>query len=209
MSIDRLDKTFDVLVENDIIDKEEISAVIKENLKFASRPYQLEAFARFNYYINEYKKRRKPTQLLFHMATGSGKTLIMAGTMLELYKLGYRNFIFFVNTDTIIRKTKENFLNPNSSKYLFKNPINIEGQHVEVREVDNFESINEDAINILFSKTASPSISNPLSLQGIIMNFSRCSSRIRALCNSVLLVPPRSISGLMVFPLYSASFNNS
>lgn len=151
MSIDRLDKNFDVLVENDIIDKEEISAVIKENLKFAARPYQLEAFARFNYYINEYKKRRKPTQLLFHMATGSGKTLIMAGTMLELYKLGYRNFIFFVNTDTIIRKTKENFLNPNSSKYLFKNNINVDGQNVEVREVENFESINEDAINILFS----------------------------------------------------------
>ena len=55
------------------------------------------------------------------MATGSGKTLIMAGAILELYRLGYRNFIFFVNTDTIIRKTKENFLNPNSSKYLFNN----------------------------------------------------------------------------------------
>lgn len=151
MSIDRLDKTFDVLVENDVIDKEEISAVIKENIRFDSRPYQIEAFARFNYYINEYKKRRKPTQLLFHMATGSGKTLIMAGTMLELYKLGYRSFLFFVNTDTIIRKTKENFLNPNSSKYLFKNPINIDGHNVEVREVDNFESINENAINILFS----------------------------------------------------------
>lgn len=151
MSIDRLDKTFDVLVENDVINKEEISSVIKENLRFASRPYQLEAFARFNYYLNEYKKRRKPTQLLFHMATGSGKTLIMAGALLELYKLGYRNFIFFVNTDTIIRKTKENFLNPNSSKYLFKNPINIEGKNVEVREVNNFERVNEDDINILFS----------------------------------------------------------
>ncbi len=149
--MERLDKTFDVLVENDIIEKEEISSVIKENLRFSSRPYQLEAFARFNYYLNEYKKRRKPTQLLFHMATGSGKTLIMAGAILELYKLGYRNFIFFVNTDTIIRKTKENFLNPRSSKYLFKNPINIEGQQVEIREVDNFESINSEDINILFS----------------------------------------------------------
>ena len=85
------------------------------------------------------------------MATGSGKTLVMAGAIVELYKLGYRNFIFFVNTDTIIRKTKENFLNPNSSKYLFKNSINIEGQNVEFKEVQNFESINEDDINILFS----------------------------------------------------------
>jgi len=151
MSQDRLDKTFDVLVDNDIIDKEELSANIKENLRYVPRPYQIEAFARFDYYINDYKKRRKPTQLLFHMATGSGKTLIMAGAILELYKLGYRNFIFFVNTDTIIRKTKENFLNPNSLKYLFKPQINIDGQNVQIREVDNFESVNQEDINILFS----------------------------------------------------------
>lgn len=151
MAEDRLDKVFDVLVENDVIDKQEVCAIIKENLKFELRSYQIEAFARFNYYLNDYKKRRKPTQLLFHMATGSGKTLVMAGTILELYKLGYRNFIFFVNTDTIIRKTKENFLNPNSSKYLFSSSINIDGQNVEVKEVQNFESINEEDINILFS----------------------------------------------------------
>ncbi|KAF2515838.1 DEAD/DEAH box helicase family protein [Flavobacterium salilacus subsp. salilacus] len=151
MAEDRLDKIFDVLVENDVIDKEAVSAVIKENLKFELRPYQIEAFTRFNYYLNDYKKRRKPTQLLFHMATGSGKTLVMAGAMLELYKMGYRNFIFFVNTDTIIRKTKENFLNPLSSKYLFSNNINIDGQNITVKEVQNFESINNDDINILFS----------------------------------------------------------
>ncbi|MEZ0007155.1 type III restriction enzyme [Flavobacterium sp. 28YEA47A] len=151
MAEDRLDKIFDVLVENDVIDKERISPLIKENLKFELRPYQIEVFARFNYYLNEYKKRRKPTQLLFHMATGSGKTLVMAGTILELYKLGYRNFIFFVNTDTIIQKTKENFLNQKSSKYLFYSTINIDGKNVEVKEVQNFESINEDDINILFS----------------------------------------------------------
>jgi len=151
MSEDKLYKTFDVLVDNDIIDREELSANIKENLKYTPRPYQIEAFSRFNYYINDYKKRRKPTQLLFHMATGSGKTLIMAGAILELYKLGYRNFIFFVNTDTIIRKTKENFLNPNSSKYLFKPQINVDGQNVQIREVDNFESVNNEDINILFS----------------------------------------------------------
>lgn len=151
MAQDRLDKTFDVLVENDIIETDELSPIIKENLRYAPRPYQVEAFARFNYYMNDYKKRQKPTQLLFHMATGSGKTLIMAGAILELYKLGYRNFIFFVNTDTIIRKTKENFLNPSSSKYLFAPNINIEGKNVAIREVDSFESTSEDDINILFS----------------------------------------------------------
>lgn len=151
MAQDRLDKTFDVLVDNEVIEAQELSPVIKENLRYQPRPYQVEAFARFNYYMNDYKKRQKPTQLLFHMATGSGKTLIMAGAILELYKLGYRNFIFFVNTDTIIRKTKENFLNPTSSKYLFAPNINIEGQNVAIKEVDNFESTSDADINILFS----------------------------------------------------------
>ena len=53
------------------------------------------------------------------MATGSGKTLIMAANILYLYRLGYRNFIFFVNSTNIIEKTKDNFLNSLSEKYLF------------------------------------------------------------------------------------------
>ena len=150
MSQDRLDKIFDVLVENDVIELI-LPTTIKQNLRFTSRPYQIEAFSRLIYYLNTYKARRKPTQLLFHMATGSGKTLIMAGAILELYRMGYRNFIFFVNTDTIIRKTKENFLNPQSSKYLFKDQINIDGENIYLREVENFESTNNQDISILFS----------------------------------------------------------
>ena len=118
-NIQRLDKRIANKIEDGDIEVQ-LSSTIKNNLKFAPRPYQEEAFTAFNYYINNPKLRAKPTQVLFHMATGSGKTLVMAGAILELYKQGYRNFIFFVNTDTIIRKTKENFLNENSSKYLFK-----------------------------------------------------------------------------------------
>lgn len=128
-----------------------LSATIKNNIKYEPRPYQVEAFSYLNYYLNNPKLRTKPTQILFHMATGSGKTLIMAGAILELYKLGYRNFIFFVNTDTIIRKTKENFLNPNSSKYLFTQEINIDGTQINIAEVENFESTNEEDISIHFS----------------------------------------------------------
>ncbi|HDQ15646.1 MAG TPA: type III restriction endonuclease, partial [Bacteroidetes bacterium] len=150
MAEERLDKTFDVLVENEVIELV-LPDNIKQNLRYEARPYQIEAFARFTYYLNKYKHRRKPSQLLFHMATGSGKTLIMAGAIVELYKMGYRNFIFFVNTDTIIRKTKENFLNSASLKYLFAQQININNQPVTVREVDNFESVNDNDINIHFS----------------------------------------------------------
>lgn len=150
MAVERLDKEFDVLVENEIIELV-IPDVIKQNIRYEARPYQIEAFARLSFYLNKYKNRRKPTQLLFHMATGSGKTLIMAGAIVELYKMGYSNFIFFVNTDTIIRKTKENFLNPASLKYLFADQININNQVIIIREVDNFECVNDDDINIHFS----------------------------------------------------------
>lgn len=149
-SLQRLDKRIASKIEDGDIEVE-LSPVIKSNIRFTPRPYQEEAFTAFNYYLNNPKLRAKPTQVLFHMATGSGKTLIMAGAILELYKLGYRNFIFFVNTDTIIRKTNENFLNPNSSKYLFADQINIQGKNIEIKEVDNFETTHPEDISILFS----------------------------------------------------------
>jgi type III restriction enzyme len=86
------------------------------------------------------------------MATGSGKTLVMASSILYLYKKGYRNFLFFVNSDTIINKTKENFLNKSSSKYQFnKNSITIDGRKVEISEVSNFSQADDQNINILFT----------------------------------------------------------
>jgi type III restriction enzyme len=57
------------------------------------------------------------------MATGSGKTLMMAGLILYLYEKGYRNFLFFVNSNNIIDKTRDNFLNDISIKYLFNKPL--------------------------------------------------------------------------------------
>jgi hypothetical protein len=38
------------------------------------------------------------------MATGSGKTVMMAGLILYLYEQGYRNFLFFVNRGQIVEK---------------------------------------------------------------------------------------------------------
>ena len=149
-NIKRLDHRIYTKIEDGDIEVN-LNPLVKQNLRFEPRPYQIVAFTAFNYYLNNPKLRTRPTQILFHMATGSGKTLIMAGAILELYKLGYRNFIFFVNTDTIIRKTKENFLNPLSSKYLFAEEININGKRIEIKEVDSFEIVNDDDINILFS----------------------------------------------------------
>jgi type III restriction enzyme len=135
--------------------KDKTPEYVFKNLKegFGQRPYQKEAFGRFVYYLEEYRKRVKgvPTQLLYHMATGSGKTLIMAGLILYLYEKGYRNFLFFVNSTNIIEKTKDNFLNPASFKYLFAKNIQLDTKYVGIKEVGNFSGVNEDNINIVFS----------------------------------------------------------
>lgn len=130
----------------------ELPQYIKANLNpvFELRPYQESAFCNYITYF-ESRLRQKPTQTLFHMATGSGKTLIMAGLMLYLYKKGYRNFLFFVNLSNIVRKTKENFLAQTASKYLFAENIIIDGERIRIKEVSNFQNPDENAINICFT----------------------------------------------------------
>jgi type III restriction enzyme len=130
-----------------------VSDEIVQNLnpKFEIREYQKEALGRFDFYFSEFQKRRFPAQLLFHMATGSGKTLVMAANILQLYKQGYRNFIFFVNSVNIIEKTKDNFLNSLSEKYLFAPKIKFGGKEVFIKEVNNFEAVSSEDINIHFT----------------------------------------------------------
>ena len=131
----------------------DIPKFIKENLnpKFPLRAYQEEAFARFFYYNKDYPEKQMPMHLLFNMATGSGKTLIMAGLMLYLYEKGYRNFLFFVNSTNIIKKTIDNFTKENSSKYLFNKKIMVNNKEVKIKRVDNFEGVNKEDINICFT----------------------------------------------------------
>jgi type III restriction enzyme len=118
------------------------------------REYQEEAFKYFvTFYENPDFRKNKQIHTLFHMATGSGKTVIMAGLILYLYMQGYRKFLFFVNQTSIIEKTKENFLNPSSIKYLFAENIEIMGEQIEIKEVENFSYCDDKAINILFTST--------------------------------------------------------
>lgn len=135
----------------------EVPKYILENLNsnFELRPYQTAAFENFITYFESNMLCQKPTQTLFHMATGSGKTLIMSGLILYLYKQGYRNFLFFVNLSNIVQKTKENFLNNTSSKYLFSEEIIIDGEKVQIKEVTNFQYCDGDAVNICFTTTQS------------------------------------------------------
>ena len=147
-----LHEKIDVLRENGYTS--DMPTYISDNINpaFELRPYQITAFENFITHF-ESPKCPHPTQVLFHMATGSGKTLIMAGLMLYLYKKGYRNFLFFVNLSTIVKKTEDNFLNSASSKYLFADEIVLDGERIAIKKVDNFQSTDPDAINICFSTT--------------------------------------------------------
>ena len=84
------------------------------------------------------------------MATGSDKTLMMAGLILYLYEKGYRNFLFFVNSTNIIDKTRDNFLNDTSIKYLFNKSFSLADKKFTLQKVDNFQTTDNDNINICF-----------------------------------------------------------
>ena len=134
--------------------KKEIPSYLKDNLnpKFELRPYQEEAFSRFFHCLDsDFPGKEWPLHFLFNMATGSGKTLVMAGLILYLYEKGYRNFLFFVNSTNIIAKTRDNFLNPGSLKYLLSDTIRFGANPVAVSSVSNFEGVNANEINISFT----------------------------------------------------------
>ncbi|WP_240445200.1 DEAD/DEAH box helicase family protein [Helicobacter pylori] len=129
------------------------------NLKKELRDYQKQAI--YNYLE---KRQSNPFQkhFMFEMATGSGKTLVMAGLILECYKQGYQNFIFFVNSTSILEKTKLNFTDSVSSKYLFSENININDENIEIKSINNLNESHNNAINIYFS-----------TIQGLFSLFTR------------------------------------
>lgn len=120
---------------------------IKHNLKHQLRDYQKQSLYNLNYTQKDANVASRFNQLLFHMATGSGKTDVMAADMLYFYhEFGYQNFLFVVNTNAVIAKTRENMLNVQSPKYLFSQPLNIDGMPIELREVNRFPTNSEPGV---------------------------------------------------------------
>jgi len=143
---------FNTISKIGVLPKEIPSFVLKNiNSNFSIREYQKEAINRFIFFTEQYPDKKLPVHLLFQMATGSGKTLLMAMNILYLYSKGYRNFIFFVNSNNIIKKTIDNFLNKSSIKYLFAEKVIFNDKEIEIKKVDNFEAVNNDNINIVFT----------------------------------------------------------
>src|SRR5699024_2212970 len=121
----------------------EVPAYIQDNLSHPLREYQEQALKQLIYTQELDQADISFNHLLFHMATGSGKTLVLASTILYLFKEhNQQNFIFFVNSDAIIKKTYDNLTNTNSMKYLFrKDGIVIDGQRISIQVVDVFPSL--------------------------------------------------------------------
>lgn len=134
-----------------------IPEYIIDNLKFPLYEWQKTALE--NFLINENGRKSKmqngevlpQNHLMFNMATGSGKTLVMAALILYYYKEHkINNFIFFVNQNTIVGKTQDNFINKSHAKYLFKENIIINEKRVNIREVEQFSNSTDD-IQIKFT----------------------------------------------------------
>lgn len=121
----------------------DVPQYIIDNLSHKLRPYQEQALRQFIFTQESDIADVSFNHLLFHMATGSGKTLVLASTILYLFKeYNHQNFIFFVNSDAIIKKTYDNLTNMSSSKYLFaKDGIEIDGHRVSIQVVDTFPLI--------------------------------------------------------------------
>jgi len=130
----------------------EIPNYISDNLKYEFYDWQKEAFENLITFeaIKEKTNDTKPTHLMFNMATGTGKTLLMAGFILYYYKQGYRKFVFFVNQNNIVDKTENNFINETHSKYLFADTLVVDDKTVKIEKVDTFSN-NDDVIEIKFT----------------------------------------------------------
>lgn len=132
-----------------------------ENLKHQLRPYQKRALFNLNWTQRD-ADNNKYNHLMFNMATGSGKTDLMAAIILYMYgEYGYRNFLFVSNTNAVVEKTKENFLNETGGKYLFSQPINIDGKRINIKDVNRFSNqMGNDTIQMKL--TTVQSLSNEL-----------------------------------------------
>ena len=118
------------------LSKSKVPEFITDNLRYELFDWQREALENFltAQAIKEHKGDYSPTSLLFNLATGTGKTLLMAALILYYYEKGYRNFIFFVNQNNIVGKTEDNLTDPEHNKYLFTNPIIIDKKTVNIKK---------------------------------------------------------------------------
>lgn len=115
---------------------------IQHLLKFGLRPYQMEALRAFQLFLNDEFDSRSIKQKAiqeskddddksvqwhkvgFEMATGSGKTLLMGATILDLWHRGHKDFLILTPNTILFDKTIENFT-PRAVKSIFGDGWNL------------------------------------------------------------------------------------
>ena len=103
----------------------EIPNYITDNLSHDLRPYQEEALEHLIFAQESDNADMSFNHLLFHMATGSGKTLVLAASSYLFKQHNHQNFIFFVNTDAIIRKTFDNLTNVSQNTFSLRKGLRL------------------------------------------------------------------------------------
>lgn len=132
--------------------KPDIPQYITENLKHPLFEWQNTALTKLLTFqaVQEKKEETGPVHLMFNMATGSGKTLLMAAAILQYYRQGYKHFLFFVNRKNIVDKTENNFIDGAHAKYLFREKIVIDDKTINISKVETF-SDDPQGIEIKFT----------------------------------------------------------
>ncbi|CCI72968.1 TPA: DEAD/DEAH box helicase family protein [Neisseria meningitidis] len=134
----------------------EMPEFITKNLKYDFFEWQKSALENFLIFdcvpeLDDFPDlKNKPTHLLFNMATGAGKTMMMAALILYYFEKGYRHFLFFVNQNNIVDKTENNFIDPTHAKFLFTEKILQGDTVIPIRKVETF-SPHSDGIEIKFT----------------------------------------------------------
>ncbi|QLB14744.1 type III restriction endonuclease subunit R [Mannheimia granulomatis] len=145
-----------IYLEDGDEEKFSIPEFITKNLKYDLFEWQKSALENFLIFENTKKfgdfpdVKNRPTHLLFNMATGAGKTLMMAALILYYYEKGYRHFLFFVNQNNIVDKTEDNFVESSHGKFLFQPKILQNDNVIPIKKVETF-SPNPQGIEIKFT----------------------------------------------------------
>lgn len=148
---------------------------ITNNLKHELRDYQASALRNLLVMLKATNEQKSETQIVFdkflkinqflyRMATGSGKTDVMAASILALYKeKKVQRFLFTTNLKSVLRKTVDNLINEASEKFLFASRIIIDGLTVRIIYVGEAEDFPEIEPNTIYIKIVSiQTLSNQL-----------------------------------------------
>lgn len=145
-----------VYLEDGDDEKCRLPEFVERNLKYPFFEWQKSALENFVIFDRTSKLKdfpdikNRPTHLLFNMATGAGKTMMMAALILYYFEKGYRHFLFFVNQNNIVDKTENNFIGSTHAKFLFTEKILQGDTVIPIRKVEMF-SPHSDGIEIKFT----------------------------------------------------------